>query len=297
VPIGAQFCPHCGNDLRAFKQLQPERNVAAAPINIPGAAPLVTSKNNRSVWVVLALAGLVGLAFLGFLAMSLLKQTAQVDTPPILAKTGSDKPILQQTAREAPVLATTKEAPVGMPDDVRRWLEHLEAIEKRRAKLAQSGLASLMMLAPQAQAGMDLEGLKALAGGDPEADMPKNSADKVKDSSAQTKAEWRDLRVAFDAKVPPVECKIIADSYTHSIDETGAMIGDILDAVSQSSEDTQGALAKLYGMQNQSKSIDEFGKETDGKVADICDKYKTRKWFSISADFGNTSLFSSFGGK
>jgi hypothetical protein len=104
-----------------------------------------------------------------------------------------------------------------------------------------------------------------------------------------------ELKREFDSYPPPAECETIADSYSHALDETGGMIGDILDAVDLSKNDTTKALETLYGMKNTSKAIDEFGVQTDQKVQAICDHYNTRKWFSINSDFGNSSIFSSLG--
>jgi hypothetical protein len=75
------------------------------------------------------------------------------------------------------------------------------------------------------------------------------------------------------------------------------MITDVMDALTASKEDPQKALQSLYGMKNQSTAIDQYGNETDRKVGDICDKYDTRKWFSISSDFGNSSILGSLGAR
>ena len=228
--------------------------------------------------------------------MQLLKR---LDTQPagdVLSKTERAAPaVMQKTGTTAPVLERTETAPIGMPDDIRRWLEHLERIERNRGTLAQKGLANMMVLAQAAQFGTDIEGLSSMATGDPDAKMPTTSADKVAQKSSETKKEWVELKREFDSYPPPAECKTIADSYSHALDETGGMIGDILDAVDQSKNDTTKALETLYGMKNTSKAIDEFGVQTDQKVQAICDHYNTRKWFSINSDFGNSSIFSSLG--
>lgn len=306
VPNGALFCSNCGNDLRAF--VAPQQTVPQRPYNprpsehatippgaIPHAGVAIPDKKSHLGKII---AGLVvaALIALGFIAMKMLDKTAE-DTGPVLAAKGKDAPVLQVQGKDQPVLQTQAQAPAEMPPDVLRWLQHLERIERKRGTLARAGLANLMIMAQTAQYGLDIDGLKALASGDPEADMPPTSVDKIADSSVKTKEEWRALRADFDSLPPPAECQTIADSYGPAVDETGGMIGDVLDAVALSKEDTQKALQSLYAMQNTSKTIDEYGNATDGKVADICNKYNKRKWFSISSDFGNTSILGAVGNR
>ncbi|HLO97957.1 MAG TPA: zinc-ribbon domain-containing protein [Fimbriimonas sp.] len=306
VPNGASFCSNCGNDLRAF--ITPQQTVPQQPYNPrpteqstipPGAgfhaAQVAQPKKSHLGKIIGGLAILI-LVALGFLAMKMLDKTAQ-DPGPVLAAKGKDEPILKVEGKDQPVLQTNAEAPAEMPADVLRWLQHLERIERQRGVLARSGLANLMIMAQTAQYGLDLDGLKALASGDPDAEMPPTSVDKVAESSAKTKEEWKALRRDFDSFPPPAECQTIADSYGPALDETGGMIGDVLDAVALSKDDTQKALQSLYAMQNTSKTIDEYGNATDGKVADICNKYNKRKWFSISSDFGNTSILGAVGNR
>lgn len=304
VPAGAAFCPNCGNDLRAFLQppkegIQPkgpERTVAApAGYYQPPTPNVQAPKKSNLGWIVSGVLALA-LAILGLFAMNLLNKTAKQPDGPMLGKTERNpEPVLQQTGKQEPITQKTAEAPIQMPDDIRRWLEHLEATEKKREKLAKKGLANLMILAQTAQLGMDLDGLRQLAQGDPDMAEPKTSADKVGESAEQTRAEWKQLRADFESYPPPGECQPIAQNYTNALSETGAMMADILDAIAVSKEDTQKALNSLYGMQNASKSIDEYGDATDSGVAEICEKYNTRKWFSIAKDFGNSSLLGSFG--
>ncbi len=38
------------------------------------------------------------------------------------------------------------------------------------------------------------------------------------------------------------------------------------------------------------RSVDQYFAESDEQLAQICDKYNTRKWFSISPDLGGGLL-------
>ncbi len=325
VPQGAFFCPSCGNDLRAHlgvPQPHPQQNQAQVPYQAPAPQPVNVKEQMKQArkagpvgyyqgangpieqrkpplgWI-LGIACLAALAILGFFLMNLLQKTGQESPGNFLAKQGQAPPaVLQKTGEPPPpVLGDLAQAAKKMPPDILRWLEHLERIERKRGTLAQQGLASFMVMAQSAQFGASIEGLQGLASGDPEANMPETSADKLGKSSAETKQEWANLRVEFDSLKPPQECQTIADSYTHALEETGSMITDVMDALTASKEDPQKALQSLYGMKNQSGAIDQYGNETDKKVGDICNNYDTRKWFSISSDFGNSSILGSLGAR
>lgn len=154
-----------------------------------------------------------------------------------------------------------------------------------------------MVMAQPGQFGTDMNGLNQLTTGDPEANMPDSAVDKIADESAAAKKEWADLRKDFDSFPPPQDCKSIAEPYAHALDETRAMMTDVMDAIVVSKEDPQKALQSLYGMQNKSKSIDEYGNTADERVQALCSKYNKRKWFSVNSDFGNSSIFGSLGFK
>lgn len=311
APAGAGFCPHCGNDLRVFQQSPAQkgavpikeqmRKVAAATpggyYQTPSAGPMAPAQLKKSkLPLILGILLALALVAIGFFAFALLKKTGKDDPTKMLQKQGSmGGPMLMKTGDEKPMLAKTGENPPPEPEPDLRWLYHLEKIEKRRGDLARKGLSSLMIMAQSAQFGTDLDGLKALATGDPDAPEPKTAPDKIAESSAEAKKEWEALRKDFDSYPPPPDCVTIAEPYGHALDETRAMMTDVMDAIVLSKEDTNKALQMLYGMQNQSKSIDEYGKSADDRVQALCDKYNKRKWFSVNSDFGNSSIFGSLG--
>ena len=69
------------------------------------------------------------------------------------------------------------------------------------------------------------------------------------------------------------------------------MIIEILTAVESAGESPERAIAALTAMQGtSSERIDELAKQTDSQVQQICDKYKTRKWFSVASDVGSGLL-------
>jgi len=318
APAGVSFCPHCGNDLRAFQQAQVPKPPDAAKAQaqapakeqfrkVPAVAPggyyqgagaagiPGVAKKSKLGWI-LAAAALLVLIGSGFLVMNMLRKSGTEAT--MLQKNGSlPGSFLQRTGEETPFLGKSDKNPPPPPEPDLRWLYHLEKIEKRRGELARRGLSKFMVMAQPGQFGTDMNGLNQLTTGDPEANMPDSAVDKIADESAAAKKEWADLRKDFDSFPPPQDCKSIAEPYAHALDETRAMMTDVMDAIVVSKEDPQKALQSLYGMQNKSKSIDEYGNTADERVQALCSKYNKRKWFSVNSDFGNSSIFGSLGFK
>ncbi len=311
APAGVSFCPHCGNDLRIFqqaptqsaqvpvkKQLK-EAAAVAAPAGYfqsqaaVGAIPAPVKKS-KLPWV-LAAAALLFLLGAGFLAFNMLKKTGS-DPAKMLQKDGvMPGSMLQKTGAEKPFMSKTGDNPPPAPEPDLRWLYHLEKIEKRRGELAKKGLSKFMVMAQTAQFGSgDADQLTKFAA-DPEGNFPDSAVDKIAAESAQSKKEWADLRKDFDSFPPPPDCVTIAEPYGHAMDETRAMMTDVMDAIVVSKEDPQKALQSLYGMQNKSKTIDEYGNVADDRVQALCNKYNKRKWFSVNSDFGNSSIFGSLG--
>lgn len=321
LPAPAAFCMHCGADLRQLTQgqpvqpqpqpqpqpfQQPQPPISRSGPQMPSGRPVAAvdaafaqaQTKKRNIAIAAGAGALVLALLIGAIATNFLNRTATQPAETVLQRQAKPpEPVLDKTAAPpAPVMEKEATAPKVMPDDVRRWLEHLEETEKRRGKLAMQGLGTMMQLAPAAQMGIDLDALKALASGDPDQPEPKTGADKVAEGAAQVKQEWDALKEYFKSVYPPQECLATANTYWNALDETAAMIQDILGAVVKSKENTSAALDMLYGMQNTSKTIDAAGTQTDGLVQQICDKYDTKKWFSINSDFAQSGLFGKMGG-
>ena len=310
APAGVSFCPHCGNDLRLFQQAPTQaaqvpvkeqlRKAAAGPAGYfqpqgGGAAAIpLPSKKSKLPWII-GTALLLLLIGSGFIVLNMLKKTGQ-DPTKMLQKNGNlPGPMLKKTGDEKPMLAKTGENPLPPPEPDLRWLYHLEKIEKRRGDLAKKGISNFMVMSQSAQFGAgNVQDLTNFAANS-EADFPSSATDQISSDSKEAKAEWAKLRADFDSFPPPPDCVKIAEPYGHAMDETGAMMTDVMDAIALSKEDPQKALQSLYGMQNKSKSIDEFGNLADERVQALCSKYNKRKWFSVNSDFGNSSIFSSLG--
>jgi hypothetical protein len=252
------------------------------------------------VWAYVAVACVAILALLGGLfATGALRFGASQNVDPNLRASGSQGPStlpssgeqgpnsLGVTGQSQPNLQSEGQK-VVMPDDVRKWLEHLERIEKRRMDMAsrQVGQALEMLIALQAGGTMPMiQGLLDEAATGEEQPMKGPIRDTV-DSAEQIREGWRVLNADFNSYPPPAECVPIRNDYDVALRETGAMISDILGAVANAEADRSGALAALMKMRGTSKHIDASAVDTDDGVQRICDKYETRKWFKVTADVG-----------
>jgi hypothetical protein len=120
-------------------------------------------------------------------------------------------------------------------------------------------------------------------------------SDTARASFDQLRPDWAQLVADFQSKAPPAECKPMADDYLRAISEIPGMNSDLAAVLEGASTDPAKALEAAMNLQNKSGGvIDRYLGETDGKVADICRKYETRKWFSIKSDVGG-GLMGKFG--
>lgn len=167
----------------------------------------------------------------------------------------------------------------------------------RRQDLAKDQLTEATTALAGDEAG-DLNSALQAADGDDDSPQPDHAkADKAAGDTRGMRQSWVQLTQKFNSVPPPSECKDLANTYDQVLRETGAMMSDIIDAIELASNDRTAALKKLYGMLGKSGShIDEPAKRSDGMVSDICNKYATTKWFSITADVGDSSMLSGAGG-
>lgn len=276
---------HCGQLLAAA--------APAVPSGMPAAAPALSPK--RSAWPAVV-AGAVAFALLVFALneAGVLKLGGRIFTPAALQAEGamSTPGTLQAQGSTGPPTLPVEASHRVMPDDVRRWLEHLERIEKRRVSMSETHLAQAMGMMVALQAGGSIESLQSLLQGEVEGAPPTPSPVETttRDIDAM-RVEWNALTDDFNSVSPPQECLPIRNAYDQVVRETGAMIMDILDTVGQAEQDRTSALAKLMGMQGRSESrIGEPASKTDRLIQEVCDKYDTRKWFSVTRDVGGGGL-------
>jgi hypothetical protein len=284
VQQGASFCMHCGQSLA----------VAVAPT---GAAPAFPTPTRDSKKVTLIAAGtalaLLLAVFLGLRASGLLQFGAKNPKLETLSAQGAQpgNPLLRAEGTSGPATLNQPATRVEMPPDVRAWLEHLERIENRKNELSLKQLSQMAVLMQQMKV---LGGAMGLLNPDSEAE-DSSPSDTARASFDQLRPDWTQLIADFQSKAPPAECKPIADDYLRAISEIPGMNSDLAAVLEGASTDPAKALEAAMNLQNKSGGvIDRYLGETDGKVADICRKYETRKWFSIKSDVGG-GLMGKFG--
>lgn len=266
----APFCSQCGTSLRASAP-GVASNRSAIPIAIGATLALIA----------LALWGATAAGWLRFGAKAPDSQALRIEASPTggalqLPAKATGQPSLDKTA-------------ATMPDDVRRYLEFLERIEKKKVDISNKMIAQLQIFATKLQTFGGAEGLlnhDEDMGGD-----GKRPDTETQGAISGVKGEWTNLVDEFKSYPPPAECQPLADNYYRALSEIPGMAGDIMDLFNMIATDPAGALQKAKGMQNTSANqIDRYFKASDGQLGDICSKYNTAKWFSIREDVGGGSL-------
>lgn len=298
APQGAQFCMACGQRLAAPQPppepQQPQQKLLSVPSPTPD--PYATfTKKNRAWWIVGGVAALVALLLFGLGASGVLGMGKRGRVASVLSSgLKPDVPFMERVGEPAGPVTEAGAAPaerLKMPDDVRAWLEHLERMEVKRKEIGVNELSGLMVTFATLQVGGSADVLKGLIEDDPMGpDRPTPAQDFSRDA-ARIREEFRALRDEFNSVQAPDECIPTQSSYNQTLGETGAMVNDVMDALSRSAQDPQGAIAALKRMQGGSAArVDAPAKESDRHVGAICAKYGERKWFSIDSDVGGGML-------
>jgi hypothetical protein len=233
-------------------------------------APARSSFWLGAVFAFLGLGAIVGILF----ATGTLQLRGTQNTPAITQRAEAPAPI-------------TAKGPKQMPDDIRAWLEHLERIERKRVELTQAQLVQVTVM------GTQLKGLgiaDVLGGMFEESESTESKPPELRKAEgtvADVRKPWADLADEFGTLPPPPGCQEVAISYDQALRETGATMGDILDAMNGAMENPQAAIQALQKIRGEHMgSIDESAGRADRGVQAICDAYDTRKWFTIQRDIG-----------
>jgi hypothetical protein len=216
----------------------------------------------------------------------------------------------QEPALQAPrtvktdLMATTDPLP-GMPTKIRDWLEHLRRTEERKNRLTAQQVAEAKTYVTKFQA---LGPAAGLLSGDGDENDNANPAAPAQKIATDMSAPWEKIVKEFQAFPPPPECRELADEYFSALNEVPAQMQDIqkvletltaalngADPLNGEAQANKDALEQAQSLQGKSsETIDSHFINADGFLGDICAKYKTRKWFSISADFGGGLLSNPF---
>ncbi len=188
-----------------------------------------------------------------------------------------------------------------MPPEVRAWLLHLERTERERQRLAKAHIGQALAMLVGSTRSMYDDLLDDTSGdmGSEHLENPEINR-QISGKAPEMRKGWKDLNAFFNSKQPPTECVPIKNAYEQCLDETGSMMRELIDVLEDSGSpdaDLSQLMQRLTGMQGQSSErIDTYGQQADSLVGQICYKYKTYKWFSVSGDIGSGLGGPGFGG-
>ena len=191
--------------------------------------------------------------------------------------------------RQGAQLGANAVAPIDMPDDIYKWLEHLRKTEEKRLDITMGQLTTAYTEKEKSQLAGGVDALKDLLNGidDPNSELH-SPTEKLAGVLKKMHDDTIDLLAFFNSYPPPPECVPIRDAYAQSLNETAAQMGDIADHLAT------GDVEKLMKMEGKSaQGIDSAGAKTDRLVGEICDKYHKRRWFTIASDIKSSPIFGS----
>jgi hypothetical protein len=209
----------------------------------------------------------------------------------LAARKGPDTAVLVKPEKPAPPVMAAKADPAppvlpadnAMPKDVLDWLEHLRKTDAESATAARGLVGPLLKMAVINPTTMGLSQEQMFGEDGPAVEKPPTQ--NLEKEVEKNRTEWARIRDFYHQLPPPAECAAIAAEYETVVSEKELMTTEIMKKVQDASTDPQGAidaLTKSYG--TSSTRIDAAAKRADALVQQICDKYKTRKWFSLDAD-------------
>ncbi|HZH97687.1 MAG TPA: hypothetical protein VEX38_01840 [Fimbriimonadaceae bacterium] len=269
------------------------------PIGQTVPAPVSGNPSRKTLYAVLITLGVAIVAILGLSAAGVLRFGGKTpDNSALRVDGGAGGKTLVATGDAPQPSLRVEGEQVEMPADVRAWLEHLKLTEEKRNELAQSQINELMIVGQEVQGANALSILQGMLDEEVETGQEPKSPTvvKVSQTAEQLRAGWTDLTQFFNSKAPPAECIPIRNEYDQALRETGATVVDILGIMAEMGQNAREALPRLQEISRTHKErIDKPAMNTDRLVQAICDKYKTRKWFSVKGDIGSSGLFGSSG--
>lgn len=161
---------------------------------------------------------------------------------------------------------------VRMPDDIRRWLEHLKRVDLRREEANSQLAARYMTLVVSLMPGMfgDIE--------EAEADDQKRRA-KAQEVFREVDDLFGSIQKDFHSLPPPPVCKPIAEEYGAVLENTRAMVLDLMEAVALVD------MEKALSLQNKSYTrIDARVVTCNALVEALCEKYREPNRYRLFVD-------------
>ncbi len=269
------------------------------PAGTPGISAAYDAQRKKTTGIAIA-AGLVALLLATFVTLNatgVLGAKGNRADDRVLVAQGQrpDGTILQaQGERGAPVMQRSAEvvAPVKMPGNIYDWLKHLEKCEAERIAVTTGQVGEAMTEQAKLKATGGVDAIQDALNGidDPNAQL-RSPTEGLARLLKMMHDQTMQVQQRFQAVPPPAECGPIAAAYTQALNETAAQMGEIGDHLAA------GDVQKLLTMKGKSnEGIDSAGKRTDRLVGEICNKYNTAKWFSVSGDILPGGIFGASSG-
>ena len=197
--------------------------------------------------------------------------------------TGEDVGLKSRGDSQSPALAVAgkqddpgvRQKDLRMPDDVRKWLEHLKRVDKKREDYNTAFVMKLMGQIGHLQPGTYIDEDSAAN----DETRRKNSAHEVVDG---VDSFFASLTQDFQSLQPPVECGPIAAQYSAVLIETRGMLEQITTAITNL--DTH-ALEAMQG--TTFDRLDTKAEETNGSISSLCEKYDEPNKYAVFVDKGS----------
>lgn len=245
-------------------------------------------RRNRAAVGGAALLALVA-AFFGLRATGLLKIGAsQPDGGNLKLHASAGPAALEKPGAISPAPLEKPATVITMPDDIRKWLEHLHQCELKRVAVTTSALNQAMVEKEKLSVNGGADAVQDALNGidDPNSELH-SPVDSLAAMIKKMHDDMADLQKLFDSYPAPDECQPIQAAYDQAVGEERDELGDLADHLAAND------MEKIQSMKGMSNSgIDAAGAKTDRLVGEICDKYNTKKWFSINKDIGGAGVLS-----
>ncbi|MGI8923557.1 MAG: hypothetical protein ACR2HJ_05865 [Fimbriimonadales bacterium] len=229
-------------------------------------------RGRRAFWLIAGLAALLMIATIGAVRSLLIGAEGQKHRALAVPAIGSPNAIALPQRAAPPTVAAVSER---MPEDVRKWLEHMKRVDEKRERFnsdfAQTLLKSIAKLRP----GAFIEESEA------NADQARRSGE-AGQVVASVDTFFSDLTREFQSLAPPAECRPIAEKYSSVLLETRNILTEVISGIN--SGDTA-SLEKLQGTSY--KRIDAGAAETNDRIGALCSKYREPNRYSVFVDKGN----------
>ncbi len=253
---------------------------------------MARAKSNSTLWAVAGTLVAIVALLLGLKAAGILQFGSRTPDNRTLAAEGQQAPDTLAVRGSAPPASLQQphtNGP-GMPDDVRRYLLHVERIEKKKLDLASRMIAELQVFKTKLGTFGGAEGLLGHdedLGGD-----GKRPDTETQGTFSDVKGRWSALVEEFKSVDPPQQCVGLRDDYYRALSEIPGLTGDVQEVINAVNTDPAGALQKAEAMKGTSTVIDKYFGSSDDDLGKICSTYNTSKWFNIARDVGTGSLSS-----